>query len=156
MSNEKAKAYWGKNEQSLKDIGRFEGPKGVVYQVFRDLDLMAPVGRVVTNEAGLKAISFETASWEALKNGDIIVGPGVPSEPVNFDLTYPLPRWSLEPAYAHEVTVEFDGAEGGAVWINDSESDEAIAIRGPEAMRELARLLNAFADGYTGPLEGEQ
>ena len=74
-----------------------------------------------------------------------------PLEPVNFDLTHPLPRWTLEPSYAHEVTVEFDGAEGGAVWVQSD--DEAIAIRGPEAMRELARMLILFANGYTGEQE---
>ena len=75
-------------------------------------------------------------------------------EQFNFDLTHALPRWHLEPTYAHEVTVEFDGAEGGAVWVQSD--DESIAIRGPEAMRELARMLNAFADGYTGPMEAAQ
>lgn len=123
MSNEKAKAYWDKNEQALKDVGRFEGPKGVVYQVFRDME----VSHTAPQAHGL-----------------------------NFDLTYPLPRWTLEPSYASEITVEFDGAEGGAVWVHDSEADESIAIRGPEAMRELARMLNAFADGYTAPLEAKQ
>lgn len=120
MSNDKAKAYWDKNEQALKDVGRFEGPKGVVYQVFRD---MAPVETV---------------------------------QPVDFNLEHPLPHWDMAPKYASTITVSFDGAEGGAVWLNDAVRDDMIPIRGPEAMRELARLLNAFADGYTGPLEGAQ
>lgn len=78
------------------------------------------------------------------------------NKPIDFNLTYPLPTWHLAPRYATSVTVEFDGAEGGAVWLQDAVNDEAIAIRGPDAMRELARMLNAFADGYTGPLKAER
>lgn len=67
----------------------------------------------------------------------------------DFDCAHQLPAWHKAPRYATPVTVDFDGAEGGAVWINDPANDETIAIRGPAAMRELARMLNAFADGYT-------
>lgn len=123
-SNNKAEAYWQANVQALRDLGLFEGAKGVVYQVFRDLE------------------SQDSAA----------AAEHLPKLPINFDLTHALPDWHAAPSYARRVTVEFDGAEGGAVWLNDTE-DESVAIRGPEAMRELARMLNAFADGYTGPLE---
>lgn len=33
-----AAQYWGENEQALRDVCRFEGLKGLVYQVVRDLD----------------------------------------------------------------------------------------------------------------------
>lgn len=111
------------------------------------------VGFVSVNGEGLKCVSFSDEAWENLGVGDIIYTTGV-DKPVNFELTHQLPSLQLAPSYAHGVTVEFDVAEGGAVWLQCAVNGDAIAIRGPEAMRELARMLNAFADGYTGPLEG--
>lgn len=105
----------------------------------------------MTNAEAIQALQREVARLKAAQPD-----PVETAETVNFDLTHALPGWHLAPSYANEVTVEFDGAEGGAVWVHDSETDESIAIRGPVAMRELARMLNAFADGYTGPLEGAQ
>lgn len=68
------------------------------------------------------------------------------SNPIDFDLSHTLARHGGAPSYACDVSVDFDGAEGAAVWINSD--DESIAIRGPKAMRELAMMLLAFAEGY--------
>lgn len=35
-SEQDAQGYWRRNQQAILDVGRFEGAKGVVYQVMRD------------------------------------------------------------------------------------------------------------------------
>lgn len=153
MNNDKAKAYWDKNEQALKDVGRFEGPKGVVYQVFRD---MASVGSVVVNEDGRKAIAFDDADWEALSPGDVICCQGKPAEPVDFNKTFVLPACEISSKRASDpVSVSFDGAEGqGRVWLQVAPEHDIgepwIAIEGEENARKLAGLLLAWADTYEG------
>lgn len=110
--------------------------------------------------AGLEAHGLDIGTpsqlSDAFRQGISFALAAASGEPVDFDRTHQLPAWHAAPRYATPVTVDFDGAEGGAVWINDPANDESIAVRGPVAMRELARMLNAFADGYTGPLEAEQ
>ena len=75
---------------------------------------------------------------------------------MNFNLDVILPAHPISAQRVScPVRVSFDGAEGqGRVWLMvdpEFDADEPwIPIEGPENARELARLLNAWADAYTG------
>lgn len=111
-----------------------------------DAEARAALGNIgdlhLTNEEAIALLQSENAALRSRVAAD--------PEPVDFNQEYELPEYEKAPSYARRpLEVSFDGAEGGAVWICDEHKDEMIAIRGPEAMRELARLILAFADGYT-------
>lgn len=78
------------------------------------------------------------------------------STEINFNLDVILPAHPIsENRSSHPVRVSFDGAEGqGRVWLmvapEDNEDEPWIPIEGPANARELARLLNAWADAFTG------
>lgn len=99
---------------------------------------------------GIKSISFPNEEWSALDEGDVIYAREK-TERVDFDDGYVLPKYDEAPDYGSTpLKITFDGAEGGAVWLYDPNADQLTAVRGPEACRELARLLLAWADAHEG------
>lgn len=133
MSNEKAQAYWNANEQAIKDVCKFEGPKGVVYDLFRTHHIV-PRGESVTDEMRELHRLYHLAPKGA---------------PVDFNEDVELPGHKIsENRSSAPVRVSFDAAEGdGRVWLMDPD-DNWIAVEGESNARELARLLLAWADTY--------
>ena len=91
-NRESFELFWKGQEQRLRDIGKFEGPKGVAYEVWRQmLEMAKPAVRIEKDPYGFWWIKFammaegkfesaEAATAEALKRGARIVytGPELP------------------------------------------------------------------------------
>jgi len=78
-----AAQYWSENEQALRDVCRFEGLKGLVYQVVRDLDKTAaqpqgvPVAWMYRREGGEclgQLVQMESDSLKDVREGKVVEG----------------------------------------------------------------------------------
>lgn len=87
-----AAQYWSENEQALRDVCRFEGMKGLVYQVVRDLDGRAskpqgePVAWAWVDEKGEHGV---THRWDVAKHLPYFVKPLYAEQPAPVAVVLP-------------------------------------------------------------------